>query len=240
MQSRSKLVPISSLWLLIYALFLLPSPSDVTGAKAFVVVFLIWPGFLLFQLLCYGLFKQGQNIRLYTLLFIVKSGLFLIQTIMITHQLLPLTFLSAIIVLLIDLLLFKRKHMANVRLHELSLTKEESAQNSERWKRAWLTIGPVVLLFSLYFELSNAHYQMIIYLAVIYSWLFLKSLQPKWMFASIQLIGFILVYFITLIPTFEVIRGALLIGSLIALYQMNKYVYMKHYDNQEETAEEVI
>ena len=60
------------------------------------------------------------------------------------------------------------------------------------------------------------------------------------MFASIQLIGFILVYFITLISTFEVIRGALLIFSLIALYQMNKYVYMKHYDNQEETAEGVI
>lgn len=231
MQSRSKLVPISSLWLLIYVLFLLPSPSDVTGTKAFVIVFLIWPGFLLFQLLCYGLFKQGQKIRLYTLLFLVKSGLFLIQPIIITHQLLPLTFLSAITVLLIDLLLFKQEHMANVRLHELSLTKEEWTQNSERWKRAWLTIGPVVLLFSLYFELSNGHYQMIIYLAVIYSWLFLKPLQPKWMFASVQFIGFILVYFVTLIPTFEVIRGALLIFSLIGLYQLNKYVYMKHYDN---------
>lgn len=66
---RSSLFLVSSIWLLIYVLFLLPSPSDVTGAKAFVIVFLIWPGFLLFQLLCYGLFKQGQKIRPYTLLF---------------------------------------------------------------------------------------------------------------------------------------------------------------------------
>lgn len=240
MKQRSFLFIVSSVWLLLYVLFLLPSPSNVTGAKAFVVVFLIWPGFLFFQLICYGLFKQKQKMHLYTLLFLVKIGLFLIQPVLITHQLLHLTFSSAITVLFIDLLLFKKVHMANVRLHDLSLTKEERILSKEQWKKSWLTIGPVVLLFSLYFELSRGHYQMIIFLAVIYSWLFLKQLQPKWLFASVQFIGFILVYLLTLIPTSEVIRGTLFITSLIILYQIHKYMYIKYSNNQEETAKEVI
>ncbi|SDB96739.1 hypothetical protein SAMN05421734_103184 [Pelagirhabdus alkalitolerans] len=79
LKSRSKLLVVSSILTLLYGYMLSPSPEEVAGIQAFLAVFIIWPGFLLFQFICYGLFKNDQNHSIYVGLILLKTALFLIQ-----------------------------------------------------------------------------------------------------------------------------------------------------------------
>src|SRR5690625_188343 len=133
LKPRSKLLFISGIWTLIYALMLRPTPEEIEGIQAILVVIIVWPGFLLFQVICYAMFKKYQNQRVYVLLILLKTSLFLIQPVMIEYQMHNILFILSILgVFLIDshIMILENK----INLHEVHVSDQEQKKVFEQHK----------------------------------------------------------------------------------------------------------
>ncbi|GEM02472.1 hypothetical protein SAMN05421839_13110 [Halolactibacillus halophilus] len=230
MKPRSLLLIISSIWAFIYANMLYPSPEDLEGLKAFLIVFLVWPGFLFFQLICYALFKKYQNQKIYVGLILIKTTFFLIQPIIIENQLNPLFFYLTILgIFLIDFHIMTLENMINFK--ELTMSEQEKKDSSEYFKVSWFLMGSVTLLFALYFQLSEGNegnYMMIISFSFMYIFLFLRKQEPKGKFIFVQLFGLLAVYLLAILDAPEFLKGILLIGVLFLIYQIKKHILNKN------------
>ncbi|WP_017471739.1 hypothetical protein [Amphibacillus jilinensis] len=220
-KSRSKLLFISGIWTIIYSYMLYPTPEDVVGIQAISLVFIVWPGFLFFQIVCYVLFKNYQNKKIYLGLILLKSALFLIQPLIVKHQLHPMIILFSILgVFLIDFHFMKIENKVN--LNEINLSVQEKNIVINQLKTYWFLIGSVVLLFTSYFQLKEANYTTILLFSLFYIFLILKKEEPKGKFVSIQLIGLLAVYLLALLNAPELLKGILLIAVLMFIYQLKK------------------
>lgn len=230
LKSRSKLIIISGIWTIIYGLMLRPSPEEVEGIQAILVVMVVWPGFFIFQVLLYGLFKKYQNQKVYVTLILLKSALFLIQPPIIVYQWPDMIFwLSILGVFLIDFHVMTLEN--KVDLNEVHVSDDEKKGIFEQYKTSWFLIGSVVLLFSLYFQFREGNYKTIILFSLFYLFFILRKQEPKIKFVCIQLIGFLAVYVLTTLDAPELVRGVLLIAILILIYCVKKYIL-----NQQKTS----
>lgn len=226
MKSRSLLVCISSIWTFIYGHMLQPTPENVGGAQALLIVFIIWPGFLFFQLICYALFKKYQNHKIYVGLTIIKVTFFLIQPIIAENQLNAMFFYLTILgIFLIDFQIMTLENMINFK--ELTITEQEKKRSSEYFKVSWFLMGSIVLLFALYFQLSEGNYMMIISFSFVYIFLVLRKQEPKGKFIFVQLLGLLAVYLLAILNAPEFLKGGLLIGVLFLIYQIKKQLLNK-------------
>jgi len=226
LKPRSKLLFISGIWTLIYALMLRPTPEEIQGIQAILVVIIVWPGFLLFQVICYAMFKKYQNQRVYVLLILLKTSLFLIQPVIIEHHLHNILFILSILgVFLIDSHIMTLENKIN--LHEVHVSDQEQKKVFEQHKASWFLAGSVVLLFALYFQLREGNYNIIFPYSLFYLFLILGKQQPKIKYICIQLLGLLAVYLLANFNAPELIKGILLISGLLIIYQANKFIFNK-------------
>lgn len=134
LKPRSKLLFISGIWTLIYVLMLRPPPADIEGIQAVLVVIIVWPGFLLFQIICYAMFKNYRNQRVYILLILLKTSLFLIQPVIIEYQMNNILFILSIFgVFLIDFHIMILENKVN--LNDVHVSDQEQKKHSSNIKR---------------------------------------------------------------------------------------------------------
>ena len=86
-------------------------------------------------------------------------------------------------------------------------------------------MGSVVLLFSLYFQLKEGNYTVIIYQALFYLFFVLRKHEPKIKYISIQLVGLLIVYFLATLNAPELLKGTLLVAVLIVIYLITKLIF---------------
>lgn len=226
MKPRSLLLIISSIWVFIYGNMLYPSPENIEGLKAFLIVFIVWPGFLFFQLICYALFKKYQNQKIYVGLILLKTTLFLIQPIIAENQLNSIfIYLTILGIFLIDFHIMTLENMINFK--ELTMSEQEKKSSSEYFKVSWFLMGSIILLFALYFQLSEGNYMMIISFSFVYIFLVLRKQEPKGKFIFVQLFGLFAVYLLAILDAPEFLKGILLIGVLFLIYQIKKHILNK-------------
>ncbi|GAA4073234.1 hypothetical protein [Amphibacillus indicireducens] len=224
LKQRSKLLFISMVWTLVYGLLLRPSPEEIEGMQAIIVVLIVWPGFLIFQIPLYGIFKKYQNRKIYNLLFFLKLALFLIQPVIIDFQLYNILFLTSILgILLIDFHVMTLENKVNLK--EVDVSDQEKQKIFDQYKTSWFLMGSVVLLFSLYFQLGEGNYTIIVYHSLFYVFFVLRKQEPKIKYISIQLLGLLVVYLLAILSAPELLKGILLIAVLILIYLVTKLVY---------------
>jgi len=226
LKPRSKLLFISGIWTLIYALMIRPTLADIEGIQAILVVIIVWPGFLLFQIICYAMFKKYQNQRVYVLLILLKTSLFLIQPVMIEYQMHNIFFILSILgVFLIDYHIMTLENKVN--LNDVHVSDQEQKKIFEQYKASWFLAGSVVLLFALYFQLKEGNYNIIIPYSLFYLFLILGKQQPKIKYICTQLLGLVAIYLLVNFNVPELLKGILLISVLLIIYHVNKFIFNK-------------
>ena len=100
---------------MLYA-YLIGKVVNLEDLMALLVAFIIWPGFFLFQVVLYSWFKGYKRENIYRCLFIKKSLIFLVQPILVNHldYWTISTFLSAFLVLMIDMHILKLKNRLDI------------------------------------------------------------------------------------------------------------------------------
>ena len=209
---------------MLYSLMLRPTPDEVEGVKAILVVMVVWPGFLMVQPLLYGMFKNNQNQKVYLSLTLLKVAFFLIQPPILVNQWHDSVFwLSVLAVFLIDFHIMASEN--KVILKEVDLSETAGQKIFEQFAASWFLMGSVVLLFSLYFQLKEGNYTVIIYQALFYLFFVLRKHEPKIKYISIQLVGLLIVYFLATLNAPELLKGTLLVAVLIVIYLITKLIF---------------
>ena len=224
LKPRSKLLFVSGLWTMLYSLMLRPTPYEVEGIQAILVVMVVWPGFLMVQPLFYGMFKKYHNQKVHLVLALLKVACFLIQPPILVNQWHDSVFwVSVLAVFLIDFQIMTLENKVNLK--EVDLSYSATQKIFGRFQMSWFLMGSVVLLFSLYFQLKEGNYTVIIYQALFYLFFVLRKHEPKVKYISIQLVGLLIVYFLATLNAPELIKGILLITVLTIIYRLTKLIY---------------
>lgn len=137
-----------------------------------------------------------------------------------------LLFISGLWTMLYSLMLRPIMKLENkVTLKEVDLSEMARQKIVEQFATGWFLMGSVVLLFSLYFQLGEGNYTVIIYQALFYLFFVLRKHEPKVKYISIQLVGLLIVYFLTTLNGPELLKGILLITVLTIIYRQTKLIY---------------
>ncbi|NMA90992.1 MAG: hypothetical protein GX972_06635 [Amphibacillus sp.] len=224
LKPRSKLLFVSGLWTMLYSLMLRPTPDEVEGMQAILVVMVVWPGFLMVQPLLHGMFKKNQNKKVHASLVLLKVAFFLIQMPIVVYEWHDSVFWGSVLaIFLIDFQIMKLEN--KVTLKEVDLSEMARQKIVEQFATGWFLMGSVVLLFSLYFQLGEGNYTVIIYQALFYLFSVLRKHELKVKYISIQLVGLLIVYFLTTLNGPELLKGILLITVLTIIYRQTKLIY---------------
>lgn len=170
--------------------------------------------------------KNYRRQKVYISLIVIKVSLFLIQPIIIGHQLNnALIVLSISVIFIIDFHIMTLKNKTNLK--EVHLTKQEKDNVFEQYKKSWFLMGSVVLLFALYVQFNEGNYTIIFPFSLLYLLFVLGEKQPKIKYVVIQLFGLLAVYLLANIDAPVLIKGTLLIFVLMIIYQAKKFIYHK-------------
>ena len=154
----------------------------------------------------------------------MKVACFLIQPPILVNQWHDSVFwVSVLAVFLIDFQIMTLENKVNLK--EVDLSYSATQKIFGRFQMSWFLMGSVVLLFSLYFQLKEGNYTVIIYQALFYLFFVLRKHEPKVKYISIQLVGLLIVYFLATLNAPELIKGILLITVLTIIYRLTKLIY---------------
>ncbi|SDB96761.1 hypothetical protein SAMN05421734_103185 [Pelagirhabdus alkalitolerans] len=134
-------------------------------------------------------------------------------------------YLSILVIFIIDFHMMTLENKINIK--EMTLSVEKKNAVVDQFNNAWLLIGPVVMLFALYFQLSEGNHTLVITFSLFYIFLFLRKYKSKGKFALIQLCGTVFVYTLSVNNSPEILKGILLIAALFLLYQIKKSIFEK-------------
>ena len=222
----SLLVLVSSLWTLLYgSLWWLPKS---TGLFENVFVLIVWGGFIFAQFILYWLFEKYPNHRVYVILVVAKSSLFLIQPILPDYSSGRVLFLlSVFVVFLIDYHIMSLQNKVDIAKDIEALEQNKERLNKEA-KKNFTIAGTLVYLLFLYFQLAAFTSSGILVLSLMYWYYILRKSQIKEKLFSIQVISGFFVWIITLLELPEIIRASILIFLLSIVYAITKRTVESH------------
>ncbi|MFN7249512.1 MAG: hypothetical protein ACK4M9_01765 [Anaerobacillus sp.] len=219
---RSRLIWVSCIWTLVYG-YLIGQADDLEGGMAIFLVLAVWPLFFIAQVILYAMFKDYNNHKWYVFLFLIKSFLFLIQPLLMEYIRSHAIFvLSVIAVFFIDFHIMKLKN--KIDLKNVKLTDFEMNEVSQQFKQSWTLMGSVVILFASYIQFTENNFSAILAFSLLYYFFVLGKQKEKGKLASIQILGVILVWSLTLLNWSEFIRDPLLIILLTLIYFFKKRI----------------